>query len=78
MSVENKQPIGYGYYLHKDGTPIVVFNDNSNTLPQLKKDGYKYIFPIYSEEGIMKHLSYYNSGYDTNRFNLKPFYLTKQ
>jgi hypothetical protein len=65
----------FGYYLHKDGTPVVVENKGVETINELKKNDYwKYVRYMYDDKDIHKHLTTYNAGYHTNRLNIKPFY----
>jgi len=63
-----------GYFLHKDGTPVVV-ESSEKVVDELKKNGYwKNVKFLRSEGDIKKHLSTYNAGFRTNRTNLKPFF----
>lgn len=69
-----RTPKHFGYYLHKDGTPVVVENTNDSVLTELKQNGYKVIRYINDDEGVKKHLSTYNAGFHNNRTNIKPFF----
>lgn len=59
-----------GYYLHKDGSPVVA---DIKELDKIKKD-YRFYKMLYSNEDITKFLSTYNAGYDKKRISIKPFF----
>jgi uncharacterized protein (DUF1330 family) len=87
MKTETKQIEGYlekvkrspkyfGYYLKKDGSPIVVENSDDSVIAELKSNGYwNSVQFINDAEGIKKHLKTYNSGFSGKRVIIKPFYV---
>lgn len=69
----NNEATYFGYYLHKDGSPIVV-EKSEKSEAELKNNGYwRWTFQLFNDEDIERHLSRYNAAYQTNGFNPKPY-----
>lgn len=68
-------PKYYGYYLRKNGTPIVVENTDESVKERLKYNGYwKCTRSLFNDEDVSKFLTTYNAGYNSGRRNIKPFF----
>jgi hypothetical protein len=65
-----KKPSWIGYYMHKDGTPVVA---KIEELEDIKKH-YKNYFYLDGDNEMRRFLTTYNAGYNTKRLNIKPFY----
>ena len=75
LETVKRSPKYFGYYLKKDGSPIVVENTNDSVIKELKSNGYwDSVCFINDDDGIKKHLKTYNAGFSGKRVILKPFY----